>query len=70
MDSTTQQIDDYTNSKGFSVIKSIDKLMVGVGGVVYMIQSLGAYFRCCDYSGVSTLLKSQRQVVAWLDMRW
>lgn len=70
MDSTTQQIVDYINSKGFSVIKSIDKLMVGVGGEVHMIQRIGAHFRCCDYRGVSTVLKSQRQVVAWLDSRW
>ena len=70
MNAMTQQITDYINSTGFSFNKFNDKFTVEIAGEEYTIQRLGLRYWRCKQNGVTTVFRSQFEVIAWLDSRW
>jgi hypothetical protein len=65
-----QQITNYINSMGFLFSKFNDKFVVEIAGEDYVIQRLGLRHWRCKKDGYTAVLKSQHEVIDWLDSRW
>ena len=70
MKPTTRQITNYINSTGVPFSKFNDKFTVEIAGEEYTIQRLGIRYWLCKHHGVPTVLRSQYEVIAWLDSKW
>ena len=66
----TKQMIAYCDDTGIAYSVADTWFRVKVMGEEYTIRRLGLRYWKCLHNGVSTVFRSQSEVIAWLDSRW